>query len=142
MQKSTPETDAAQHEGLLRGNPMPTQVVHFLFARKLEQERDEAREKLRIASIEVNARQEIANILKERDEAREQNEVCQGIIDRTLIARNSALSELTDLERERDEARKETEYYKARYEQLKERPENPKWYNGREIPAQIKEETK
>ena len=44
MQKSTPETDAAQHEGLLRGNPMPTQVVHYLFARKLEQERDEARE--------------------------------------------------------------------------------------------------
>ena len=115
MQKSTPETDAAQHEGLLRGNPMPTQVVHYLFARKLEQERDEAREQI---------------------------EVCQGIIDRTLIARNSALSELTDLERELDEARKETEYYKARYEQLKERPENPKWYNGREIPAQIKEETK
>ena len=47
MQKSTPETDAAQHEGLLRGNPMPTQVVHYLFARKLEQERDEAREALR-----------------------------------------------------------------------------------------------
>ena len=44
MSRPTPETDAAQHEGLLRGNPMPTQVVHFLFARKLEQERDEARE--------------------------------------------------------------------------------------------------
>ena len=46
MSRLTPETDAAQHEGLLRGNPMPTQVVHFLFARKLEQERDEAREDL------------------------------------------------------------------------------------------------
>ena len=43
------------------------------------------------------------------------------------------------LERERDEARKESEYYKERYEQIK---EIPKWYNGREIPAQIKEETK
>jgi hypothetical protein len=42
---------------------------------------------------------------QERDEAREQIEVCRGIIDRTLIARNSALSDLTDLERERDEAR-------------------------------------
>jgi hypothetical protein len=37
----TPETDEAQHEGLLRGNPMPTQVVHVNFARKLEQSRDE-----------------------------------------------------------------------------------------------------
>ena len=36
----TPETDAAQHEGLLRTNPIPTQVVHVNFARKLERERD------------------------------------------------------------------------------------------------------
>ncbi len=34
----------AQHEGLLKGNAMPTQVVHVNFARKLERERDEARE--------------------------------------------------------------------------------------------------
>ena len=74
----TPETDAAQHEGLLRTNPIPMQVVTANFARKLEQERDEAREQI---------------------------EVCRGIIERTVIARNSALSELTDLERERDEAR-------------------------------------
>ena len=51
------------------------------------------------------------------------------------------------LERERDEARKEVEYYRERYEQLKEggnerTPEIPRWYNGREIPADIKEETK
>jgi len=51
------------------------------------------------------------------------------------------------LERERDEARKELEYYKERYEQLKEggnerTPEIPKWYNGREIPADIKEGAK
>ena len=51
------------------------------------------------------------------------------------------------LERERDEARKEVEYYRERYEQLKEggnerAPEIPKWYNGREIPADIKDTTK
>ena len=44
---NTPETNEAQHEGLLRGNPMPTQVVHVNFAQKLERERDEAREVLR-----------------------------------------------------------------------------------------------
>ena len=43
----TPETDAAQHEGLLRTNPIPMQVVTANFARKLERERDEAREALR-----------------------------------------------------------------------------------------------
>lgn len=43
MSIPTPETDAAQHEGLLRGNPMPTQVVHVNFARGMERERDEAR---------------------------------------------------------------------------------------------------
>ena len=42
-ERPTPETDASQHEGLLRGNPMPTQVVHVNFARRLERERDEAR---------------------------------------------------------------------------------------------------
>jgi hypothetical protein len=40
---ATPETDAAQHEGLLRTNPIPLQVVTAEFARKLERERDEAR---------------------------------------------------------------------------------------------------
>ena len=78
IDRPTPETDASQHEGLLRGNAMPTQVVHVNFARKLE---------------------------RERDGAREQIEVCRGIIERTVIARNSALSDLTELERERDEAR-------------------------------------
>ena len=68
MSKPTPETDAAQHEGLLRGNPMPTQVVHFLFARKLEQERDEAREKYdNLATEHMLAINKLCN---ERDEAR------------------------------------------------------------------------
>ena len=42
-ERPTPETDAAQHEGLLRTNPIPMQVVTANFARKLERERDEAR---------------------------------------------------------------------------------------------------
>jgi predicted Zn-ribbon and HTH transcriptional regulator len=42
--RPTPETDAAQHEGLLRTNPIPMQVVTAEFARRLERERDEARE--------------------------------------------------------------------------------------------------
>jgi hypothetical protein len=41
--RPTPETDASQHEGLLRTNPIPMQVVTANFARKLERERDEAR---------------------------------------------------------------------------------------------------
>jgi hypothetical protein len=40
---ATLETDAAQHEGLLKTNPIPMQVVTANFARKLERERDEAR---------------------------------------------------------------------------------------------------
>jgi hypothetical protein len=44
----TPETDAVQHEGLLRTNPIPMQVVTANFARKLERERDEAREELKL----------------------------------------------------------------------------------------------
>ena len=46
--RPTPETDAEQHEGLLRTNPIPMQVVTANFARKLERERDDARELLRI----------------------------------------------------------------------------------------------
>jgi hypothetical protein len=45
---STPETDEAQHEGLIRTNPIPMQVVTSNFARKLERERDEAREEVRL----------------------------------------------------------------------------------------------
>ena len=34
----TPRTDATQHEGLLRGNPIPTSVTTADFARQLERE--------------------------------------------------------------------------------------------------------
>jgi hypothetical protein len=44
---AAPETDAAQHEGLLRGHPTPTLVVRASFARNLERQRDEARELVR-----------------------------------------------------------------------------------------------
>lgn len=73
MSNNTPETNKAERMAYGQEYMVPTD-----FARKLE---------------------------GERDEAREQIEVCRGIIERTVIARNSALSELTDLERERDEAR-------------------------------------
>ena len=55
--------------------------------------------------------------------------------------RDDARTAFVILEQERDDAMKNVEYYKDRYEQLKERQEIPKWYNGREIPD-IKEETK
>ena len=45
--RPTPETNEAKREGLLRGNPVPTQVVHVSFAERLEQQRDEARELVR-----------------------------------------------------------------------------------------------
>jgi hypothetical protein len=57
----TPETDSAQHEGLLRTNPIPLQVVTAEFARKLERERDEAREQLRIAVGLLSTHPQFAN---------------------------------------------------------------------------------
>ena len=63
----TPETDAAQHEGLLRTNPIPMQVVTANFARKLERERDEAREQYdNLATEHMLA---VNKLAKERDEA-------------------------------------------------------------------------
>ena len=67
--RPTPETDAAQHEGLLRTNPIPMQVVTAYFAPKLEQERDEAREKYDLEAVENMLA--INKICHERDEARE-----------------------------------------------------------------------
>ena len=54
----TPRTDAAQHEGLLRGNPIPTSVTTADFARQLERELDAAKamiESLEDALIEIEA---------------------------------------------------------------------------------------
>lgn len=77
---------------------MPTQVVHVNFARKLERERDEAREKLRMTNIESNARQEISSALKERDEAREK-------YDLESVEHMLAINKICG---ERDEARRES----------------------------------
>lgn len=52
-ERPTPETDAVQHEGLLRGNPMPTQVVTVNHARKLERERDELRALLEQSKVHI-----------------------------------------------------------------------------------------
>lgn len=91
----TPETDAEQHEGLLRGNPMPTQVVHVNFARKLEhsrdewaamcgrykQERDEAKDEAQRLRVENNhnwqAIEFAEEAVKERDEVREALKKCR-----------------------------------------------------------------
>jgi hypothetical protein len=54
-ERPTPETDAEQHEGLLRTNPIPMQVVTANFARKLERERDEARFLLKQAQSALDA---------------------------------------------------------------------------------------
>lgn len=88
--KITPETDEAQHEGLLRGNPMPTQVVHVNFARKLEQERDEARGHLReikeYGTEEINAavelRQKLAHALVDLDNLQDQRNLAMKVIKR------------------------------------------------------------
>lgn len=42
----TPRTDAAEHEGLLRGNAIPTKVVRADFARQLERDITELNERL------------------------------------------------------------------------------------------------
>jgi hypothetical protein len=103
----TPETDAAQHEGLLRTNPIPMQVVTANFARKLEQERDEARELL--ASEKITRDHIIKRgieMQKERDEARERERVAIASWDEE---RQRALREgerVLEARRERNEAHK------------------------------------
>jgi predicted Zn-dependent protease len=75
--RPTPETDSEQHEGLLRTNPIPMQVVTANFARRLERERDEAREELRDIRLNLGADAEgytllhaVCALQNERDEAR------------------------------------------------------------------------
>jgi len=74
---ATPDTDAVQHEGLLRTNPIPMQVVTANFARKLERERDEAirqLENIKASSIHTchdRCQRPMCVLRRERDEARE-----------------------------------------------------------------------
>lgn len=98
---ATPETDIAERMAFSQEYMVPTDVV-----RLLERERDEARNECKGLWAMVDTEKKKAyNALRERDEAREQIEVCRGIIERTVIARNSALSDLTVMERDCDEAR-------------------------------------
>jgi hypothetical protein len=96
----TPETDAAQHEGLLRTNPIPMQVVTANFARKLERERDEWRKKfeLSVDAVEVAAR--LARAESERDEARHKLDLCMAAnsdVARIAKERNEALDQVKEL---------------------------------------------
>lgn len=86
----TPETDAAQREGLIRTIPIPMQVVTSNFARKLERERDEAREKMARQSDRIRYLEGATNhaegtplsiALRERDEAREEVRLLKAILD-------------------------------------------------------------
>ena len=70
IDRPTPETDAAQHDGLLRTNPIPMQVVTANFARKLEQERDEAREALASREVVIAQQNVITDLILERNAAR------------------------------------------------------------------------
>jgi predicted house-cleaning NTP pyrophosphatase (Maf/HAM1 superfamily) len=95
----TPETDAAQHEGLLRTNPIPLQVVTAEFARRLERGRDEARQAFVIATDQmVIAQGKVRKAERERDEARE-------LLASEKITRNHIIEKGGAIEKDRDEAR-------------------------------------
>ena len=89
-EQPTPETDSAQCEGLLKTNPIPMQVVTANFARKLEQERDEARESLKhiteYGTEEINAavelRQKLAHALVDLDNMQDQRDLAMKVIKR------------------------------------------------------------
>ena len=160
MSGLTPETDKN-----IEDIGMGCQMVSVDFARKLENERNEAREAFVIATDQmVVAQCKLRESNKERDDAREERDKLQAMRNEVVAANkgakinakvsNSLAAKLTqawkerdeaqaardilrfdaqreaehhdrmvgELEKvyaERDEARKESEYYKARYEQLK-----------------------
>jgi uncharacterized coiled-coil DUF342 family protein len=80
MNRPTPETDDQPTINAVNDNGYQIPCVDIEFARKLERERDEARESLKHISEygtdEINAavelRQKLASALVERDEAREE----------------------------------------------------------------------
>lgn len=97
--KSTPETDAVEFQ-IAGSNHF---AVHVIYARKLERERDEAREERDIARLEC---EEISNELndarKERDELREENARLRDITERAInyldqSYRNGFSDEASDL---------------------------------------------
>ena len=52
---NTPRTAAEEHEGLLRGNAIPTKVVRADFARQLERENAELLEALKLLTSHGHA---------------------------------------------------------------------------------------
>ena len=79
-QRPTPETDAAQHEGLLRGHPTPTLVVRGSFARRLERQRDEAREELGRLRVENDHKwQALYDLEKVTELARELRDALEAV---------------------------------------------------------------
>lgn len=104
--KSTPETDLNECWPASNLKLGDSSVVPAKFARKLERERDEAREELKeiaeYGTEEINAavelRQKLASALIERDEAREDLEFRRGLY-------KVQEERLEKAERERDEAR-------------------------------------
>ena len=113
--RPTPETDSAQCEGLLRTNPIPMQVVTANFARKLERERDEAREDLEFRRGLYKVQEE--HLENARKELREWQTLClwggtPEHIHNFIKGQQTRIHEAQDiektcenLEQERDEAR-------------------------------------
>jgi hypothetical protein len=93
----TPETNAAQCEGLLRTNPIPMMVVTANFARKLERERDEAREQIdNIRKMLSEGGQAVGNA--------EHDYLIIDMIANLIKSKNYFVRKSDSLERERDEA--------------------------------------
>ena len=98
-----------------------------------------------MAQCEIDSlRSEILNLQDQRDLAMKIIERLEAEREEWYRKAHENFKFTLDARDERDEARKEAEYYKERYEQLKDGREmsDRKWYNGREIPADIKEEAK
>lgn len=107
--RPTPETDKN-----IEDIGMGCQMVNVDFARTLERERDEAKRRCLRWLEEWHLTDKVRCDMKsDRDEARGAWYEMQSSFERSR-------TEVEKLIRERDEARKESEYYKARYEQLKE----------------------
>jgi hypothetical protein len=101
----TPETDEMVADGFHRVN-FPTNPVPAEFARKLERERDEAWDDLKITQQEwVRARRERAQALRERDEAREKYDA---LATEHMLAVNKLCNERDIL---RIDAQKEAEHH-------------------------------
>jgi predicted house-cleaning NTP pyrophosphatase (Maf/HAM1 superfamily) len=102
---NTSETDTL-YERLLTENPGNLIYLEEMLelARKLEQERDEAREAFVIATDQmVIAQGKVREANKERDEAREISKAASKGINKTVRLNQFLLSELIAVRKERDE---------------------------------------